>query len=144
MPNHRHLLIILLSLFVSVNVYAAGGGKKVVSNYVSIHPAFVVNIRDGYEVRHMQVKAQLKLSSPEMAKHIDKHKAAIQHEMVTSWDDFLELGAESDHQEALSRYEQRSMEDLATLIYTSGTTGPPKGVMRPGLWLASTSRTMTS
>ena len=76
------LIFLLFCLIFSTHVSAAGGGKKVISNYVSIHPAFVVNVKDGLTVRHMQVKTQLKLSSPEMSKYIDQHKAAIQHEMV--------------------------------------------------------------
>lgn len=75
------LIFILFCLFYSVNISAAGGGKTP-SNYISIHPAFVVNVSDGLTVRHMQVKTQLKLSSPDMAQYIEQHKAAIQHEMV--------------------------------------------------------------
>ena len=82
MFNPHRLLITLFCLLVSLNALASGGGSKVVSNYVSIHPAFVVNINDGGAVRHMQVKTQLKLSSPDMAQYIEQHKAAIQHEMV--------------------------------------------------------------
>ena len=81
MTNSR-LIFLMFCLIFSTNISAAGGGSKVASNYVSIHPAFVVNVSDGLTVRHMQVKTQLKLSSPDMAQYIEQHKAAIQHEMV--------------------------------------------------------------
>jgi len=54
------------------------------------------------------------------------------HEMLLSWDDFLDLGRAHREQhpgavaDALARQQP---DDLATLIYTSGTTGPPKGAM---------------
>lgn len=80
MTNSR-LIFLLFCLIFSTHISAAGGGKTI-SNYVSLHPAFVVNVSDGLTVRHMQVKAQLKLSSPDMAKYIEQHKAAVQHEMV--------------------------------------------------------------
>lgn len=75
------LLISLFCLLIGLNAYASGGGTKV-SNYLSISPAFVVNVNDGLTVRHMQVKVQLKLSSPDFGKYVEQHKAAIQHEMV--------------------------------------------------------------
>jgi flagellar FliL protein len=75
------LFFLVTGLLFSFNATAAGGGG-VPTNYVSISPAFVVNVTDGHRVRHMQVKAQLKLSSPDMASYIEQHKPAIQHEMV--------------------------------------------------------------
>jgi flagellar FliL protein len=68
----------------NVPAYAsgAGGSTGTSPNYVLLQPAFVVNVTDGDVVRHMQVKAQLKLSRPELAEQIEKHKPAIQHEMV--------------------------------------------------------------
>ena len=82
MPRYR-IYLVLVCLFFNVHSYAAGGGSAGPSpNYVSLHPAFIVNVTDGLAVKHMQVKAQLKLSSPELAVHIETHKPAIQHEMV--------------------------------------------------------------
>lgn len=79
----NRLCLIFLCLFINAQAYAAGGGTSGPSpNYVVIHPAFVVNVSDGLSVKHMQVKTQLKLSKPELSKHIEHHKPAIQHEMV--------------------------------------------------------------
>lgn len=81
----NRLYFIFICLVFNVQAYAAGdgGGSAGPSpNYVVLHPAFVVNVADGLSVKHMQVKAQLKLSSPDLAKHIEHHKPAIQHEMV--------------------------------------------------------------
>ncbi len=50
-------------------------------------------------------------------------------EIVTSWDDFVELGADAEPDRFESRARAVEPDDLASLVYTSGTTGKPKGVM---------------
>jgi long-chain acyl-CoA synthetase len=63
----------------------------------------------------------------------------VDHDRVTSFDDFIALGEE--YQDAVDqRIAEIRPEDLATLIYTSGTTGPPKGVMLSHHNLAWTSQ----
>jgi long-chain acyl-CoA synthetase len=55
--------------------------------------------------------------------------AAVDDDMVLTWDAFLEKAADATDADFDARLENLKADDLATLIYTSGTTGPPKGVM---------------
>lgn len=80
MPVVRHLIFVI-SLFISLNSYASGGGATT-SPYLELNPPFIVNVNDGDNVRHMQVRVQLKLSKPELASEIEYHKPAIRHEMT--------------------------------------------------------------
>ncbi len=82
MPVIR-LALLFFSLLLSANTHAsAGGGGGGSSLYVSLDPAFVVNVNDGAHVRHMQIKLQVKLKQPDFAGYIETHKPAIRHAMV--------------------------------------------------------------
>lgn len=78
----RQLHTLLLILLVSVATATAAGGGGGSSNYVSLSPAFVVNVSDGERVHHMQLTVQLKLSGSDLAGYIEQHNAALRHEMV--------------------------------------------------------------
>jgi long-chain acyl-CoA synthetase len=58
-----------------------------------------------------------------------KGGAEIDDDMVLSWEEFIEKGADVDDAKVEERLDALDPNALATLIYTSGTTGPPKGVM---------------
>ena len=77
---------------------------------------------------------------PRLEQVVMIHEAdAIKHELVCSFDAFLEQG--KAHKDAvLKRISEIQDDDLATLIYTSGTTGPPKGVMLSNSNLAFTAK----
>jgi long-chain acyl-CoA synthetase len=58
--------------------------------------------------------------------------AAQDEDLVISWGDALQRGAESGTEvaaELVARANAVRPSDIATLVYTSGTTGPPKAVM---------------
>jgi len=48
---------------------------------------------------------------------------------VYTWDEFMEIGRNSDDNELKERMQRQKVSNCCTLIYTSGTTGNPKGVM---------------
>ncbi len=65
--------------------------------------------------------------------------------MVTSFDDFLEMGREAAAEivgELDERLDAGKPEECALLVYTSGTTGPPKGAMLSHDNLIWTSRSL--
>ncbi len=58
-----------------------------------------------------------------------KDVAAVDDDMVLTWDDFNARSSEVSDDKLQQRIDALQPQQLATLIYTSGTTGPPKGVM---------------
>ncbi len=81
MPLIRLTLIMIgLIIYASSQASAGGGGEGAV--YVSLDPAFVVNVNDGLRVRHMQITLQVKLKQADFANYIEEHNPAIRHAMV--------------------------------------------------------------
>jgi len=72
-------LIFVLSTTMSV---AGGGGGGAVSNYLSLDPAFVVNISGDKQDYFLQVTSEVRLTSPELAETIKYHTPAIRHAMI--------------------------------------------------------------
>ncbi len=83
MPLIRLTLIMIgFIIYASSQASASGGGGGGSSLYLSLDPAFVVNVNDGLRVRHMQVKLQEKLKQANFANYIEEHDPAIRHAMV--------------------------------------------------------------
>ncbi len=81
MPFVR-ILCALFLVSLAGNALAAAGGGGGSSPYLELTPAFVVNVKDGEEVHHMQVEIQVKVANPEAAGLIEEHKPAIRHALV--------------------------------------------------------------
>ncbi len=82
MPLTRLILIMIgFIVYASSHASASGGGGGN-SLYVSLEPAFVVNVNDGQRVRHMQISLQVKLKQADFAPYIEEHNPAIRHAMV--------------------------------------------------------------
>lgn len=73
-------LILIFSL--SFTSWASGGGGGGSSPYLELKPAFVVNVRDGEEVHHLQASIQFKLEDPASAPLLEEHSPAIRHALV--------------------------------------------------------------
>lgn len=76
-------------------------------------------------------KVEKKLAELPHLKHIVMMPGAekIDHPLVTTYEAFLDKGANVTEKAFFERLDALEPQGLATLIYTSGTTGPPKGVM---------------
>lgn len=81
MPLIR-LTLILIGVMIHSHSYAQASSGSGDSLYVSLEPAFVVNVNDGLRVRHMQISLQVKLKQADFATYIEKYNPAIRHEMV--------------------------------------------------------------
>ena len=81
MPLIR-LTLIIIGIMIHTHSHAQASSDSGGSLYVSLEPAFVVNVNDGLRVRHMQIKLQVKLKQPDFAAYIEKYDPAIRHEMV--------------------------------------------------------------
>jgi len=80
MPLIRFTLIMIgFVIYANSHAQASGGGNSL---YVSLEPAFVVNVNDGLRVRHMQISLQVKLKQADFAAYIEQHNPAIRHAMV--------------------------------------------------------------
>ncbi len=79
MPLIRLSLIMIGFVIYASSQASAGGGTSL---YVSLDPAFVVNVNDGTRVRHMQISLQVKLKQADFAAYIAEHDPAIRHAMV--------------------------------------------------------------
>ena len=80
MPLIRFTLIMIgFVIYANSHAQASGGGSSL---YVSLEPAFVVNVNDGLRVRHMQISLQVKLKQADFAAYIEQHNPAIRHAMV--------------------------------------------------------------
>ena len=82
MQNVRYPIVFLIVFFLSSTIHASGGGGGS-SPYYSIKPPFVVNVNDGDRVRHMQITTQLHATDVSNVSHLELHKPAIQHALVT-------------------------------------------------------------
>jgi len=82
MPLIRFSLIMIGLIFFSNSSASAGGGDGGTSLYVSLDPAFVVNVSDGLQIRHMQISIQVKLKQADFAGYVEEHNPAIRHAMV--------------------------------------------------------------
>lgn len=84
MPLIRFTLIMIgLMIYAQPQASVDGGdGNGGGATYVSLEPAFVVNVNDGLRVRHMQITLQVKLKQADFAAYIEKYDPAIRHEMV--------------------------------------------------------------
>ncbi len=82
MPLIRFSLIMMGLIFFSNSPASAGGGGGGTSLYVSLDPAFVVNVSDGLQIRHMQISLQVKLKQADFAGYVEEHDPAIRHAMV--------------------------------------------------------------
>ena len=82
MPLIRFSLIMMGLVFFSNSSASAGGGGSGASLYVSLDPAFVVNVSDGLQIRHMQISVQVKLKQADFAGYVEEHNPAIRHAMV--------------------------------------------------------------
>ncbi len=111
MPLIRLTLIMIgLMIYTQPQASAEGGGGAGDSIYVSLEPAFVVNVNDGLRVRHMQIKLQVKLKQPDFAGYIEKYNPAIRHEMV-----MLLSGQETDKLKTVAG-KQQLMDQALTAI----------------------------
>jgi len=76
------LLAIFLGFVLTTTVSFAGGGGGAVSNYLSLDPAFVVNISGAKKDYFLQVTSEVRLTSPELADTVKYHIPAIRHAMI--------------------------------------------------------------
>ncbi|VAX08825.1 hypothetical protein MNBD_GAMMA25-690 [hydrothermal vent metagenome] len=76
------LSLIMIGFVIYASSQASAGGGGGTSLYVSLDPAFVVNVNDGTRVRHMQISLQVKLKQADFAAYIAEHDPAIRHAMV--------------------------------------------------------------
>ena len=104
------LLMIGLIFFSHSQASAGGGGGGGASLYVSLDPAFVVNVNDGIHVRHMQIALQVKLKQADFAGYIEEHNPAIRHAMV-----MLLSGQESAQLKTVAG-KQKLMDEALTAI----------------------------
>lgn len=80
-------IIILALVFNSTASYAAGGGGGAVitdgqANYLTLRPAFVVNIIDGNNMRFMQLEIDLMSMDSHAIQAVKNHRAPIRHELL--------------------------------------------------------------
>jgi long-chain acyl-CoA synthetase len=115
---------------------AAGGAAAGI--YTTCAPPEVQYIVDHAEAPIVVVedhaqwqKIQAELGRLPKLRHVIlmKGAAAVGHDMVLTWDEFIAKAADTPEKVVHERVAAIEPEQLATLIYTSGTTGPPKGVM---------------
>jgi len=65
--------------------YAAEGSDvnaAIGSDYVELTPSFVVNLRDGNQLRFLKVNVQLKLSANDAREKVMHHDSVIRHSMI--------------------------------------------------------------
>ncbi|NOZ53183.1 MAG: hypothetical protein GXP08_08585 [Gammaproteobacteria bacterium] len=79
--NRLPAILLIFVCFANVS-FAAGGGGGAKSNYLSLDPAFVVNIRGAKQNYFLQVTSEVRLSSPELAETVKHHSPAIRHAMI--------------------------------------------------------------
>jgi long-chain acyl-CoA synthetase len=98
--------------------------------YITAHcdavVAFVENA--GFLAKFEAVRSQL----PKLRQVVIMDPKGVELDgWVTSWQEMIAKGQQTDHREpdAFEEWRKVKPDDLATLVYTSGTTGPPKGVM---------------
>lgn len=103
-------IYIIAGLILNFNVAAEQTATPAKAHYLSLEPAFVVNVTDGNRVRHMQVQLQVKYSQPEIEAYIIQHNPAIRHEMV-----MLLSGKSVDEIKTVSG-KQKMMEDALAAI----------------------------
>jgi len=126
-------------------IYTTCSPEKVA--YILVHSEAPIAL---LEDRSQWEKVQEKRDELPHLKHVVMMRgaAAIDDELVMSWEALLALGDDPDHEhegETLAdtlagRTAALEPKQLATLIYTSGTTGPPKAVMLSHENLAWTAR----
>ncbi|MCW9023621.1 MAG: flagellar basal body-associated FliL family protein [Gammaproteobacteria bacterium] len=83
------VICIIAGLTLNFNISAeekgsadGNGDAPAKSLYLSLKPAFVVNVTEGSRVRHMQIQLQVKYTQPEIEGYLVQHDPAIRHEMV--------------------------------------------------------------
>jgi len=79
--------LILIMMFISTTSFAAGGGGGPVitdgkANYLTLEPAFVVNIMDGRKMRFMQLSLDLMSMDSLAIQAVQDHRAPIRHELL--------------------------------------------------------------
>jgi len=79
--------LILIMLFISTTSFAAGGGGGPViadgkANYLTLEPAFVVNVMDGKKMRFMQLSLDLMSMDSHAIQAVQDHRAPIRHELL--------------------------------------------------------------
>ena len=82
---HLSITLIFIIVFLPIkNIVAEedADALPVMSHYLSLDPAFVVNVTDGSRVQHMQVSLQVKYTKAETEHFIQIHTPAIRHELV--------------------------------------------------------------
>ncbi len=79
-------IIMLSLLLISTASIAAGGGGATITdgkaNYLSLEPAFVVNIIDGNRMRFMQLAIDLMSMDSHAIQAVQDHRAPIRHELL--------------------------------------------------------------
>lgn len=124
---------------ISAGIYTSCSAEEI--GYILDHseaPIALVETHDQLG-RVLEVWPNLdKLKSVVLMEGVDAHD----DERVSTWEEFLESGADVSDEDLDARMDGLRLDQVADFIYTSGTTGPPKAVMLTHENLEWTARTI--
>ncbi len=108
-------------------IYATNSPEQVA--YIIGHSESKIGFVDSTDQLEKILKTRSEVPNLQKVVVFEGYQGDADRDLVMTWDDFLELGADVSDAQLQEAKSLVKPQDLATFVYTSGTTGPPKGVM---------------